>query len=51
MMHEMYTIQALPVAEIKNDYDIFKSSAPVPGPNESLEVIASTAEENECKMA
>jgi branched-chain amino acid transport system substrate-binding protein len=51
MMHEMYTVQALPVAEIKNNYDIFRSSAPVPGANESLEVIATTAEENECKMA
>jgi branched-chain amino acid transport system substrate-binding protein len=51
MMHEMYTVQALPVAEIKNNYDIFRSSQPVPEPNESLEVIASTAEENECKMA
>jgi branched-chain amino acid transport system substrate-binding protein len=51
MMHEMYTVQALPVAELKNNYDIFRSSPPVPGPNESLEVIASTAEENECKMA
>lgn len=51
MMHEMYTVQALPASQIKNPYDIFKSSAPVPGPNESLEVIATTAEENECKMA
>jgi branched-chain amino acid transport system substrate-binding protein len=51
MMHEMYTVQALPVNEIKNNYDIFRSSAPVPGPNESLEVIATTSEENECKMA
>jgi branched-chain amino acid transport system substrate-binding protein len=51
MMHEMYTVQALPVNEIKNNYDIFRSSAPVPGPTESLEVIATTSEENECKMA
>ena len=51
MMHEMYTVTALPAAEIRNPYDIFRSSAPVPGPNESLELIASTAEENECKMA
>ncbi len=51
MMHEMYTVQALPVGEIKNAHDIFRSSAPVPAANESLEVIASTAEENECKMA
>ena len=51
MRHEMYTVQALAPAEVKNNWDIFRSSAPVPGPGESLEVIASTAEENECKMA
>lgn len=50
MMHEMYTVQALGSAS-KNQWDIFSSSAPVPAPNESLEVIASTAEENDCKMA
>jgi branched-chain amino acid transport system substrate-binding protein len=47
----MYTVQALPVAQIKNNYDIFSSSAPVPGANEPLEVIAATAEENQCTMA
>jgi branched-chain amino acid transport system substrate-binding protein len=51
MMHEMYTVQALPVAQIKNNYDIFTSSPPVPGPNEPLEAIAATAEENLCTMA
>ncbi len=51
MMHEMYTVTALKASEAKNNYDIFSSSAPVPGPNEDLEVIASTKEENECKMA
>jgi branched-chain amino acid transport system substrate-binding protein len=51
MMHEMYTVQALPVAQIKNNYDIFSSSPPVPGANEPLEVIAATAEENQCTMA
>jgi len=50
MMHEMYTVQALPAAQIKNQYDIFSSSPPVPGPSEPLEIIAATAEENECKM-
>jgi branched-chain amino acid transport system substrate-binding protein len=49
-MQEMYTITALPAAELKNDWDIFKVGATVPGPSESLEVIASTAEENTCKM-
>jgi len=51
MMHEMYTVKAIPAAQIKNEYDIFTSSPPVPGANESLEVIATTAEENECRMA
>jgi branched-chain amino acid transport system substrate-binding protein len=51
MMHEMYTVQALPAAQLKNNWDIFTSSGPVPAANESLEVIASTAEENECKFA
>jgi branched-chain amino acid transport system substrate-binding protein len=50
MMQEMDTITALPVAEIKNDYDIFKAGAAVPEPNENLEVIAATPEENTCKM-
>jgi branched-chain amino acid transport system substrate-binding protein len=50
LMHEMYTVQGLGAAA-KNQWDIFTSSGPVPGPNESLEVIATTAEENECKMA
>lgn len=51
MMHEMYTVQALPASEVKNPYDLFRSSAPVPGPNESLEVIATTGDEIECKFA
>jgi branched-chain amino acid transport system substrate-binding protein len=51
MMHEMYSVTALPAAQIKNNWDIFLSSAPVPGPNESLELIATTSEENECRMA
>ncbi len=50
MMHEMYTVEALKPAEIKNEWDIFKSSPPIPGPNESLELIAATAEENVCKF-
>ena len=51
MMHEMYTVQAIPAAQLKNQYDIFVPSAAVPGPNESLEVIATTGDEIECKMA
>jgi branched-chain amino acid transport system substrate-binding protein len=51
MMHEMYTIKALPAAQIKNEWDIFTSSPPVPNANESLEVIATQGDEIECKMA
>ncbi len=51
MMHEMYTVVALPPAQVKNEWDIFTSSAAVPGPSESLEVIATQGEEIECKMA
>ena len=51
MMHEMYTVTALPVAQIKNEWDIFSSSAPVPNANEPLEVIATQGDEIECKMA
>lgn len=48
LMHEMYAITALPPEKIKNQWDIFTSSGPVPGPNEALEVIAATKEENTC---
>jgi branched-chain amino acid transport system substrate-binding protein len=48
LMHEMYTVTALPAAQAKNQYDIFTSSPSVPGPNEDLEVIAATKEENSC---
>ena len=48
LMHEMFAVTALPVDKIRNDWDIFASSPPVPGPDEPLEAIASTAEESTC---
>jgi branched-chain amino acid transport system substrate-binding protein len=48
IMTEMYAITALPPAEQKDRYDLFTSSAPLPGPEESLEAIASTPEEASC---
>jgi branched-chain amino acid transport system substrate-binding protein len=48
LMHEMYAVTALPADKIKNQWDIFASSPAVPGPNEDLEVIAATKEENSC---
>ncbi len=50
LMHEMYAITGLG-PKSPNQWDIFTSSPPIPGPNESLEVIAATPEENECKMS
>jgi len=51
LMHEMYAVEALKAKDLKNQWDIYKPSPPVPGPGESLEVIAATPEENACKMA
>ena len=51
MMHEMYTVEALPPAQIRNEWDIFKPSAAVPNANESLEIIATQGDEIECRMA
>src|ERR1700704_3558100 len=48
LMHEMYAVTALPADKITNQWDIFSSSPAVPGPNEELEVIAATKEENSC---
>ncbi|GAA0594668.1 ABC transporter substrate-binding protein [Craurococcus roseus] len=48
LMMEMYAITALPRGQEKNRWDIFTSSPPVPGPEESLEAIAATPEENTC---
>ena len=48
LMHEMYAVTALPADKIKNQWDIFTSSPAVPGPDEDLEMIAATKEENSC---
>ena len=50
LMHEMYAITALPADKVKNQWDIFSSSAAVPGPDEPLEAIAATKEENTCSF-
>ncbi len=51
LISEMYTITALPAAQVKNQWDLFTSSPPVPGPNEDLEVIATRGDEAVCKMS
>jgi branched-chain amino acid transport system substrate-binding protein len=50
LMQEMYTITFKPAAEVKDKWDLFTLSAPVPAANQSLEVIAPTREENNCTM-
>lgn len=50
LMHEMYTVEGLG-SRSPNQWDIFRSSAPIPGPGEPLEAIAATAEENQCRMS
>lgn len=48
LMQEAYAITALPANEVRNRWDIFRAGAAVPGPNEPLDAIAATAEENAC---
>lgn len=50
LLTEMYAITALPPDEVENQWDIFTSSPPVPGPEEPLEAIAPTEEEAACTM-
>lgn len=50
LMFEMYTVK--PVAgKAGSKWDVMETSAPVPGPNESLEVLAPTQQENACKFS
>jgi branched-chain amino acid transport system substrate-binding protein len=50
LMQEMYTIKFKPAAQIKDKWNLFTMSPPVPGTNQSLEVIAPTKEDNNCTM-
>jgi len=50
LMQEMYTIRFRPASEVKDKWDLFTLSAPVPGESQSLEVIAPTREDNNCTM-
>lgn len=50
-MNEMYGITALPPEDVQNEWDIFTSSDAVPGPDDSLELIAATEDENTCSFA
>jgi len=50
LIQEMYTITFKPAAEVKDKWDLFTISPPVPAASQSLEVLAPTREENNCTM-
>lgn len=50
LVYEMYTVMPNPDKNA-GKFDFMTTSAPVPGPSESLEVLAPTQEENMCKFA
>ena len=50
LMFEMYTVKPIE-GKAPNKWDVMQTSAPVPGPNESLEVLAPTKQENACNFA
>jgi branched-chain amino acid transport system substrate-binding protein len=50
LMFEMYTVSPNPDPKA-GKWDIMTTSAPVPGADESLEVLAPSRQENECKFA
>jgi branched-chain amino acid transport system substrate-binding protein len=51
LLQEMYVVKVKDKAKMKDKWDIFEIVQPVPGPNESLEMIQPTREENNCTMA
>ena len=50
LMQEMYTITFKKAADVKDRWDLFTWSPPVPAASQSLEAIAPTREENNCTM-
>lgn len=50
LMQQMYTVTFKPEAQVKDRWQLFDLSAPVPADNQSLEIIAPTREENPCTM-
>lgn len=50
LMQEMYTITPKPKGKSKDQWDFIALGPAVPGPSESLEVLAPTRQENPCTM-
>jgi branched-chain amino acid transport system substrate-binding protein len=51
LLQEMYVVKVKDKAKMADKWDIFEIVQPVPAPNESLELIQPTKEENACTMA
>jgi branched-chain amino acid transport system substrate-binding protein len=51
LLQEMYVVKVKDKAKMADKWDIFEIVRPVPAPNESLELIQPTKEENACTMA
>jgi len=51
LLQEMYVVKVREKSTMKDKWDIFEIVRPVPAPNESLELIQPTKEENACTMA
>ena len=49
LLFEMYTVEPV-TGTPANKWDVMQTSAPVPGPNESLEVLAPTQQQNACNF-
>ncbi|MFJ3045451.1 ABC transporter substrate-binding protein [Herbaspirillum chlorophenolicum] len=50
LLQEMYTLSPKPKGRAKDQWDFLQLGPSVPGPNESLESIAPTMQENACKF-
>ena len=50
LIQEIYAITALPADEVKNDYDIFTTSEPLPGADEPLETLAKSVTGGTCTL-
>ena len=51
LLQEMYVVEVKEPSEAKDQWDIFEVIEPQPGPDQDLELIQPTQEENPCNMA
>ncbi|HEX6110670.1 MAG TPA: ABC transporter substrate-binding protein [Geminicoccaceae bacterium] len=51
LLQEMYVVEVKEASQAKDQWDIFEVIEPQPGPDQDLELIQPTQEENPCSMA